>query len=255
LSPKIKDNRVGEISLNTYKSKMTIIKYSGRNNVLVKFDNGYEIETRYSRFKSGEVENPYDKSTYSIGYLGEGIYNNNGIVKPYKKQYDTWHRMLQRCYDENYQDTRPTYIGCTVCEEWHNFQNFAKWYDENFYEIEDHRMELDKDILFKGNKVYSPETCVFVPNRINSLFIKSNASRGEFPIGVSFVKKRSTYVASCCDNGKGKKLGEYDSPELAFEIYKDYKEKLIKRIAEEYKNIIPYKLYDALYKYEVEITD
>jgi len=251
LSPKIKDNRVGEISLNTYKSKMTIIKYSGRNNVLVKFDNGYEIETRYSRFKSGEVENPYDKSTYSIGYLGEGIYNNNGIVKPYKKQYDTWHRMLQRCYDENYQDTRPTYIGCTVCEEWHNFQNFAKWYDENFYEIEDHRMELDKDILFKGNKVYSPETCVFVPNRINSLFIKSNAKRGDYPIGVSYDNKNNKYMAS----GKNVYLGYYNTVKEAFNTYKEYKEKLIKQIANQYKNIIPQKLYDAMYSYEVEITD
>ena len=251
MSPKIKDNRVGEISLNTYKSKMTIIKYSGRNNVLVKFDNGYEIETRYSRFKSGEVENPYDKSTYSIGYLGEGIYNNNGIVKPYKKQYDTWHRMLQRCYDENYQDTRPTYIGCTVCEEWHNFQNFAKWYDENFYEIEDHRMELDKDILFKGNKVYSPETCVFVPNRINSLFIKSNAKRGDYPIGVSYDNKNNKYMAS----GKNVYLGYYNTVKEAFNTYKEYKEKLIKQIANQYKNIIPQKLYDAMYSYEVEITD
>jgi len=247
-----KVSRIGEVAYNSLGNKMTIIDYINTENISIIFENGYITKNKtYHCFKIGAISNPYNKTFLNIGYLGEGDYN----TKKNRKIYKDWYGMLSRCYDVSYKDKYTTYKNCEVCEEWHNFQNFAKWYDENFYEIEDHRMELDKDILFKGNKVYSPETCVFVPNRINSLFIKSNASRGEFPIGVSFVKKRSTYVASCCDNGKGKKLGEYDSPELAFEIYKDYKEKLIKRIAEEYKNIIPYKLYDALYKYEVEITD
>ena len=66
-------------------------------------------------------------------------------------------------------------MDCSVYEGWHNFQNFAKWYEDNYYEIEEEQMHLDKDILVKGNKVYSPDTCVFVPETINGLFVKSNA--------------------------------------------------------------------------------
>ena len=87
--------------------------------------------------------------------------------------------MLRRCYDEKLHKKYPTYIDCKVCEEWLNFQNFAKWYYNNYYEIENEKICLDKDILHKGNKIYSPDNCVFVPNNINVLFVKSDKSRGD----------------------------------------------------------------------------
>jgi hypothetical protein len=244
---KFKKERIGEFNLNTFKNKMTIIEYEGRNIVKVKFDDGYQTVTRYSRFKSGEVENPYDKSVYDVGYLGEGTYTplNN------KKFYVVWKSMLQRCYDAKYQETRPTYRGCSVFEDWHNFQNFAHWCYENYYELEKIKMNLDKDILHKGNKIYSPETCIFVPYFINTLFIKNDASRGDLPIGVSYNTKNNKYMAS----GKDVYLGYYISPKEAFSAYKTYKEKLIKQYANRYKEQIPYKLYNALVNWEVEIND
>lgn len=87
--------------------------------------------------------------------------------------------MLERCYSARYQERKPTYKGCSVCDEWLNYQNFAKWYDDNYYEIKGEIMCLDKDILVKGNKIYSPENCVFVPNYINVLFARIGCKNKE----------------------------------------------------------------------------
>ncbi len=116
-------------------------------------------------------------------------------------------------------------------------------------------MDIDKDILCKGNKIYSPDACVVVPQNINKLFTKCNNSRGDLPVGVSYHKLNEKYIARCHVKGKLKHLGYYDSPEEAFYVYKNFKEKYIKEVAEEYKNKIPQKLYDAMVTYKVEIDD
>jgi len=164
--------------------------------------------------------------------------------------------MLRRCYSKKYQSTRPTYIGCTVCDEWLNFQNFAKWYDENYYEFENNSkrgMNLDKDILNKNNTIYCPEYCVYVHDRINLLFIKVDATRGDLPVGVKREGKK--YIAYCSRGSEGEQSGKFSTIEEAFNAYKSFKETYIKQIADEYKNIIPERLYTALYKYEVTIDD
>jgi hypothetical protein len=251
----MKDNRVGEINVNKHGSKMVIEKYNNARDMWVRFvDSGYLVNTRYEKFKSGGVKNVYDKTVLGIGFIGEGNYkvSENLVMTP---QYMAWNSMISRCYSQSYQDKRPSYIGCSVANEWHNFQNFAKWYDENYYEIEGQRMNLDKDILQKGNKAYSPDTCVFVPSFINNLFIKSDHNRGEFPIGVSYSSKYKKYQVSCATNGKSKLLGRFNTIEEAFFAYKTYKEELIKQIANEYKNQIPIELYNTLINYIVEIDD
>ena len=122
-------------------------------------------------------------------------------------------------------------------------------------------MQLDKDILNKGNKIYSPETCVFVPQRINNLFTKSNKIRGGYPIGVNYSQNCNCLCVRCSilceDKKKNKHLGYFslDEPFKAFSTYKNFKENYIKKVADEYKELIPQKLYEALYKYEVEIND
>ena len=212
----------------------------------------------YSAFKKGNLKCYYERRVFGVGYLGEGEYNsyeNGEIAKCYK----VWNSMLQRCYDSKYKRREPTYKECTVCNKWHNFQNFAKWCNDNYYEIEDEVISLDKDILSKGNKIYSPETCVFVPQNINSLFIKSNKSRGGLPIGVYYNKQNRKYI-SACNFGDGQKhLGCYNTPQEAFQVYKEYKEKYIKEVIDSYEGIIPEphysKLKNAIYNYKVEIND
>jgi len=234
-------NRVGEVRYNRRGSKMTIIEYINHSHVVVEFENGYKVKTNYPKFDKGATKNPYDLTVEGVGYIGEGAYNSRAYV------FSIWTAMLYRCYSFKYLQKYPTYIGCTVCEDWHNFQNFAKWHKENFYQIENEIMNLDKDILVKGNKIYSPETCVFVPSLINYLFTKNDKNRGNLPIGVFFIKKSKHYRARC--------LGCYLTPEEAFQAYKQTKEINIKEIAEKYKEQIPEKLYLAMLNYKVEITD
>ena len=120
-------------------------------------------------------------------------------------------------------------------------------------------MELDKDILFKHNKIYSPKTCVFVPQAINKLFVKRDNDRGDSPIGTTPVNGK--YVVHCNlinpETGKSKRkyFGYYETQEKAFEVYKYYKEKNIKEVADYYKDKIPERLYNAMYNYIVEIDD
>ena len=191
---------------------------------------------------------------YNMGYLGLEKCKENGV---HIKSYEVWHEMLKRCYSKNLHKKRPTYIGCTTYEEWLCYDNFKKWYDENFYQIGNETMCLDKDILIKGNKIYSPETCIFVPQNINVLFTKTNAKRGKYPIGVYYKKGNKSYVAQLQDNIRNKNihLGYFKSELKAFNVYKIAKEKYIKEIADMYKYKIPEKLYNAMYKYQVEITD
>lgn len=161
---------------------------------------------------------------------------------------------MRRCYDDKYHKKQWFYKGCKVCDEWLNFQNFAKWYEENYYEVEEQRMHLDKDILYKGNKLYSPDTCVFVPQEINEIFTTRKNDRGNYYIGVR-ISENGRFQARCNMYGQSIHLGIYDSEVEAFNVYKNAKEKYIKEVANHYKLQIPKKLYDAMYKYKVEITD
>ena len=125
---------------------------------------------------------------YGIGYIGIGEHKPciNGVCT---KEYVVWRNMLRRCYDKEHQKVYKTYKGCTVAREWHNFQNFAEWYNKEYYDIGE-ELELDKDIMIKGNKKYSPEGCLLVPSRINTLIIKRDANRGKYPLGVTFIKEK-----------------------------------------------------------------
>ncbi len=247
--------RSGEIGFNKSNKQMRIIEYINSKNIKVEFEDGFITHCTYQQFKNSEVANPYDKNICEIGYIGEGEYK----VKTKNKlteQYITWSSMINRCYNEKYYKKYTTYIRCYTHDAWHNFQNFAKWFDENYYAVNDEEMHLDKDILIKGNTIYSPETCVFVPQNINQLFLKSDKTRGEYPIGVNFRKDNGKFQARCCNNnGTREHLGFYDDPYIAFLVYKKYKENLIKQVADKYKNYIPDKLYQAMYNYVVEITD
>lgn len=248
--------KTGETQLNSFGSEMIIVKYRKNNDIDVYFPeyNWTAEHKEYKDFKNGYIRCPYERRTYGVGFLGEGKYKASKNGK-YAKPYKAWKSMIERCYSPKYQEKQPTYIGCEVCEEWHNFQNFAEWYEQNYYEIPGERMELDKDILVKDNKTYSPNTCVFVSHNINSLFTKRDACRGNLPIGVCYIERKNIYQAECNINGKLKWLGYYNTQEEAFNAYKQFKESYIKQLADEHIELIPQSLYYAMYEYEVNIND
>lgn len=171
------------------------------------------------------------------------------------KVYKRWYDIHYRSYSSQLHKRYPTYIGCSVCDEWHDFYDFQSWNKENYYEViingKKSKMDLDKDILFKGNKVYSPETCIFVPHEINTLFTIRKSNKGDLPVGVHYDAEKNRYRAQV----QSKKLGRFKKPEQAFAAYKKEKEKLIKEMARIYRNQIPDKLYQAMVHWKVEITD
>ena len=255
-----KIDRTGEEGINNFGSKMVIKEYKTYKNIDVyfpKYDWTFE-HAAYNKFKKGEIKCPYEPRTYGVGYLGEGKYKTRENGKTHK-YYNMWHNMLQRCYDPKYQEERSTYKGCKVENYLLNFQNMGKWLDENYYEVPGEVMCLDKDILCKGNKVYSRDTCIFVPERVNLLFVKCNNSRGNNPIGVTLRPSGNYQVR--CSNGYGKyiPLGTYSTKKEAFRIYKEYKERVIKEVIDSYEGIIPEPQYSrlktAMYNYRVEIDD
>ena len=255
-----KIDRTGEEGYNKFGSKIMIKEYRNNMDVDVYFPEYDWIfeHAQYSKFKNGGIKCPYEPRYFGVGYLGEGKYKVSENGKE-KKKYKIWHHMLERCYDPKLHEKYSTYKDCKVEEHLLNFQNMGKWLDENYYEVQGETMHLDKDILCKGNKLYSRETCIFVPQRINTLFVKANEIRGSNPIGVN-LSKSGNYEARC-RNGYGKQiyLGSYSTKEEAFRAYKMYKEKLIKETIDSYEGIIPEPHYSrlkvAMYNYKVEITD
>lgn len=242
-------DRTGEKHLVDEDCWITIIAYRTAKDCDIKFENGVILYNRqFGDIKRGNVFNPFHLSVYGVGYIGVGEYK-----PPFKdrihKIHKTWNRMMEREYSNKCQITNPTYVSCSVNEEWHCFQNFANWSEKNYVE----GFHLDKDILFKGNKIYSAENCCFVPIEINSLFTKCDKVRGEYPIGVT--KKGNKYEARVSKNKNRESQGLFDTPEEAFQAYKVGKELWIKEVADRWKPFIKPNVYEAMYAYEVEITD
>jgi hypothetical protein len=169
---------------------------------------------------------------------GVGINDADYTVKPivFGKQvvcpfYETWTHMLMRCYDPKYHAKKPTYIGCQVAPEWLSFMTFRAWMIRQNWV----GMELDKDLLFPGNKVYSPNTCVFIPHGLNNFATDCGVARGEWPIGVSWRKQKGKFVAQCRNPFTGKKeyLGYYTCPDAAHEAWRSRKHELSLQLAAE----------------------
>lgn len=179
------------------------------------------------------------KLVFGKGIKGDGVAKVNGKNT---KSYITWKGMLERCYCPKALSKRPTYTGCTVWMDWLFFPIFQKWFTENYVE----GFQLDKDLLVSGNKVYSPDTCIFVPQCINTLFLDSGKSRGEYPIGVTFHKQSGKFRARLKIDGAEKCLGYFGTPDEAHLAYLRVKKAKVIRMADEWRGEIPIKLYDAL---------
>ena len=143
--------------------------------------------------------------------------------------YRVWKDMLTRCYSDKYQEKRPTYIGCTVTEEWLTFSVFKDWMEKQNWKGN----QLDKDILFEGNKVYSAETCVFVTGMVNSFTIDCGVARGEWLIGVCWSKAAEKFQSQCRNpfSKKVEHLGYFTCEQQAHEAWLKRKLELAKELA------------------------
>lgn len=159
--------------------------------------------------------------------LVKGVGHNDVVGSTKNPFYRTWVDMLKRCYDKSYQERFPTYKDCHVCEEWLMFSNFKAWMEQQDWEGK----YLDKDLLFRGNNVYSPKTCIFIRPLVNNFIVESNAKRGKYPLGVSFHKQTGKFQARCSNLSRGSKfLGMFSTPEEAHAAYLVGKAKLAEEI-------------------------
>lgn len=222
---------------------MKIIEFKNQADMVVEFQdkNKYKTPTTYCNFKRGTISNPYDKALYGVGYLGEGKYtcHENGVLT---NHYIIWANILCRCYYEKNRHLNSSYEGCGMVENWHNLQWFSEWYYDNVYDAGDGgRLHVDKDILFKDNKLYSPETCIMVPQRINMLFHTKPKSR-DADLPNAIYRCKTGYQAQY----NGKSLGVFKSVDDAVDAHDSAKRIHIKQIVNEYGNKLPVKVQNAL---------
>lgn len=239
---------------DTRNGQVEVVDYSSAFKVTVKFADGYLVTTSAGHIREGVVGNPYSPIIHGVGYVGVGSHKVTRDSTDYKV-YQIWSAMLQRCYDKEYQaEKNPTYIGCTVDDKWHCYQDYA---DDYYKLVGDNKgWHVDKDIIFRGNKVYSYENCCAVPPELNMLLCGGNSLRGKYPIGVSWNKHQGKFRAySWGGIGKQIHIGYYSDETSAFNAYKKFKGSYIKQQANKWKDQIDPRAYEALMNYEVLITD
>lgn len=244
--PQWKANKALEGSVLPSKSfgMFEIVNYVSNKEVYIKFlETGCILCCGYHSVRNGSVCDYLSRKLYGVGYLGA-----QKIAKDDQPIYRRWVGMIQRCYYK----PMPAYKECTVCEEWHNLQNFLAWCKLNGFSKDYH---LDKDLLVKGNKVYSPETCCFMPNELNQFTVQAKNRRGVYKIGVAFDKNNRRYKAVCRHDGKSISIGSYLTEMEAFMAYKLYKEAKAKTYAKQYEDILAEKVIQALLKFTVEEDD
>ena len=243
---------VGEKYLTKHSGFCRIVEVTNRKNITVEFEDGYRTVCNLHNLKKGSVLNPFHPKIYGVGFIGVGEYEskNDGEIHPF---YDAWRGALRRSYDPLFHKKFPLYKDCEVHEDWHNYQNFCEWSSAQvFYK----GYKLDKDILVQGNKLYGPDTCVYLPNELNCIISNRWDDNRGLPRGVSISAnpnaKKKIYVASLRRKGVSNlNLGYFDSPEEAYLVYKYEKEKYVKERAMFWKDRISEKAFKALMEWEL----
>ena len=245
---------VGKVCKSLNSGDFKIVKYNNNRNVEVQFvTTGYRKVAEMKEVRNGSVKDPYSPSVCGVGMLGiKYLITINGIIT---KEYNLWYSMLRRCYSDSSKKRQPTYTGCEASENFKSYEYFYEWCNKQIgFGVDG--FELDKDLLIKGNKVYSEDSCVFIPKEINILLTKRESMRGEHLIGVYWNKTNKAFVAMVSKNKrKSEWIGSFKTELEAFNAYKKAKEAFIKEQANKFKSQIDQRAYNALMNYAVEITD
>ena len=250
---------VGKVCKSTSSGDFKIVKYNDAKDVEIQFvKTGFETVVELGSIRKGEVKDPYSPSVFGVGVLGTKYLSKIDGVKT--KEYMLWSGMLKRCYSNtNVCDASnnkyPTYIDCEVSNKFKSYEYFYEWCNKQIG-FGSEGWQLDKDLLIKGNKIYSEDSCVFLPQEINQILVKRTASRGEYLIGVHWHNASKAFVAQVGKSkGKQEWLGVFKTEIEAFNTYKVAKEAFVKEQANKWKGKIDDRAYEALMNYEVSVDD
>ena len=224
---------VGQVFKTNEGGKAIVVEYISTSNVVVMFQ-GYDatdtVTVRVDNLRAGRVKNPMNPSVHGVGYFGIGDFVSrcetlDGSIGQPAPVYRAWGSMMNRAYSQKYKTEKPTYANVSVCREWHNFQTFADWYcRQHGMNPEATDYHLDKDLLVKGNRVYSPETCCLIPAAINAVVhslihvdLDSDDTYG-LPHGVQ--QDDEGFFVKVSMNGQAHYLHGFKSPQSASRAYK-----------------------------------
>lgn len=242
------DVKVGDVMPTTKSGDCLVIKIEGKGRITVVFKENinHDIITDYRTLKAGNILNPYFARYYGIGYLGVGKHRMSKNKQP-TPSYSAWRFLMMRLFCEKRLLINPTYRGCTICKSWCNFQVFSDW----FYSHESYGLgyELDKDLLVSGNRHYSPETCVMIPQEINKAL--KTVQVNSVVAGVRKRKNTKGYQVRVTEHGKRRHVGEFYTEEEASAAYVKAKEDYIHSLAEKWHGKIEERAYQALMNWTV----
>jgi hypothetical protein len=241
--PKANINK-GDVYKTNGGTTCTVVKYNSNIDVDIMFNDKYSHTKKVALWdlRKGNVKNPYDVNVMGVGYIGHGVHKGWEGGKD-TKAYSSWVGMLKRCYCEKEQLRSPSYLGCTVEESWLCFQVFAEWYYSQFGH--DLGYQLDKDLLIKGNKVYSADTCCLVPREVNQLISYKYRKANTMPTGVA--QRSETRFRACLNvYSKNKIIGTYDTSKEASDAYVKAKQCHVRNVAEDWIGKVDNKVYQAL---------
>jgi len=236
--------RIGEENYNNFGTLMRIVEYMSTSDIIVEFQDEYKFrkKTSYINFKNGRVKNPYDKIAFGVACIGNGKYGSWKDSRNDKGTYLAWTNMLQRCYTD-IKGKNDAYYGIVkVCEEWLNFQNFAEWYESNYYNIPNERLHIDKDIKSSGCKLYSPDTCILIPQSINEVIRDNYRKTKDFDLPATIRR---------CDKGykvkfRKENLGEYSTVDECLKKYNEKKISYIRELVNGYGDLLPKEVVEIL---------
>lgn len=243
---------VGDKFVNTNGDPYTVIDYRcSIRGVTIQFDNtGNTLVCSGKEVKKGAVKNPLAKSVYGIGCFGVGPYKAK-VNNKFTPEYQLWIGMMTRVYNKGELVKHPTYEAVTVCDDWLNYQVFAEWCQtQTGFKVEEssgRRMALDKDLLVPNNKVYSPDTCCFLPNQINvAMKGRQRDKQTELPSGVYWHNASNGYAVSINKDSKQYHLGCFKDVESARKVFRTAKKEYLEELSHRYKDVIAECAFKAL---------
>ena len=248
---------VGNMYHTNNSGVVEVVHYESAHKITVKFvDTCYSTVVNSKNLTDGTVKDWTLPNTFGVGIMDiKGENKRNTMTK----EYSLWASMLSRCYSQKFLSRKPSYLGCEVSTYFKTFSNFKNWCNKQigFKNIDEKGIvfALDKDILIKGNKLYSEDTCCFVPQEINAVFGTNKRVRGKYPIGVVKYGKCGKFSWRMKVGDEVVSRNGYKTPEDAFYEYKILKEERLRVLAEKYREQIDVRVYEALMNWKIEITD